>query len=90
MNTHLISGIAALALLTAGWLAATYFIARRAKGKRERRFLVQAGIAVLAAILLVSFLDAFLLNSHGAVFGVVLFLTFFVLRRKQLAIRAQE
>jgi len=37
-----------------GWLAATYFIATKAKGSRERRFTIRAGIAILLGILALS------------------------------------
>ena len=90
MNTHLIRGITVLVLLIAGWLATTYFIAKKAKGRRERRFTIRAGIAILLGILAFSVLDYFVIKSSGAAVGGVLFLTFLLLRRRQLEIRREE
>jgi len=90
MGTNLIRGIAVLVLLVVGWLAATYFIATKAKGSRERRFTIRAGIAILLGILALSALDYFVLKSSGAAIAVVLFFTVLVLRRRQLEIRRAE
>lgn len=90
MNTHLIRGLAVLVLLIVGWLAATYFVAKKAKGRRERRFTIRAGIVILLAILAFSALDYFVIKSSGAAIGGVLFLTFLLLRRRQLEIRREE
>ena len=90
MNTHFIYGLAVLVLLSVGWLAVTYFIAKRAKGGRERSFTMRAGIATLLGILLFSTLDTFVFKSHGAAIGAVMFITFLILRRRQLAIRREE
>jgi O-antigen/teichoic acid export membrane protein len=90
MNTHLIQGIAILVLLIIGWLVATYFIAKRAKGKRERRFTFRASIVVLLGILAFSVLDYFVFKSSGAAVGIVILFTFLILRRRQLQIRREE
>jgi hypothetical protein len=90
MNTNLIKGIAVLVLLIVGWPAATYFIAKKAKGRRERRFTIRAGIAILLGILAFSALDYFVIKSSGAAVGGVLFLTILFLRRRQLEIRREE
>jgi len=90
MDTNLIKGLAVLVLLIVGWLTATYFIARRARGRRERRFTFRAGIVILLGILAFSALDYFVIKSSGAAVGAVLFLTFLLLRRRQLAIRREE
>ena len=90
MNAHLIHGITVLVLLIVSWLTATYFIAKRAEGRRERRFTIRAGIAVLLGILAFSVLDTFVIKSSGAAVGVVSFLAFVLMRRRQLEIRREE
>ena len=90
MNIHLIKGVAVLVFLAVAWLVATYFIAKRAKGRRERSFTMRAGFAVLLGILLFSALDYFALKSHGGLAGVLILFTVAGLRRKQLAIRREE
>jgi tellurite resistance protein TehA-like permease len=90
MNTHLTRGIAVLVLLIVSWLAVTYFVAMKVRGRRERRFTIRAGIAILLGILAFSALDYFVIKSSGAAVGVVLFFTLFILRRRQLVIRREE
>ena|SRR5260221_10522340 len=90
MNIHLIQGVAVLVFLIVGWLVGTYFIAKKAKGIRERRFTFRAGFFVLIGILAFSALDYFVLKSSGAAFGGVMFFTLMILRRRQLQIRREE
>lgn len=90
MNTHIIYGLVVLAILSAGWLVVVYLIAKRAKGRRERSFTMRAGVATLLGILFFSALDTFVFKSHGAAIGAIMFITFFILRRRQLAIRREE
>ena len=90
MKIQTIEGMVALVLLLLVWLVATYFVARQAKGIRERRFMVRAGIAVLSGVLALTALDHFAIEISGGLFGVILFFTLLSLRRWQLSIRRQE
>ena len=90
MKTQLIEGLAVLALLIAGWLVGTYFVAKQAKGTRERRFVIRAGIAVLIGLLAFPALDYFAIKISGVIVGVAIMFTFVILRRWQLQIRREE
>jgi cell division protein FtsW (lipid II flippase) len=91
MNTKLIKGIAVLVLLIVGWLVATYFVAKRAKGRRERRFTIRAGVAFLLGILIYSALDySYFKNSGTGLFVCAMYLALILLRRKQREIRREE
>ena len=90
MNTHLIRGIAVLVLLIVGWLTAMYFIAKKAKGRRERRFTIRAGIAILLGILTFSALDFFVFKGAAGIFGMVMLFSIAFVRRKQREIRREE
>ena len=90
MNTYPIQAIAFLVFAIVCWLLGVYFIAKRANGARERRFISRAGGVVLLGTFAISALDYFVLKSSGAGVGVILFLTFLILRRRQLQIRLEE
>jgi hypothetical protein len=90
MKTPLIEGLAVLVLLIAGWLVGTCLVAKQAKGMRERRFTIRAGIVVLVGILALTALDGFVVKISGGFFGIILFFAFLILRRRQLQIRREE
>ena len=90
MKTQIIAGLAVLAFLVAGWLVGTYFVAKQAKGTRERRFIIRAGMAVMLGLLAISAFDYFTIKIPGALVGIVIFLTLVILRRWQLQIRRAE
>ena len=90
MNTHFIQAAAVLFFMIVSWLLGVRFIARRASGTRERRFVFHAGIFVLPGTLAFSVLDYFVLKSSGAGVGVILFSILVILRRRQLQIRREE
>ena len=90
MNTNRIEGIAVLVFLIVSWLAATYFVAKKAKGRRERHFVIRAGIATLLGILVFSALDFFILKGFTLGIGAILSVSFVILRRRQLEIRREE
>ena len=90
MKTQFIAGLVVLTLSITGWLVGTYFVAKQAKGMRERRFVIRAGVAVLVGILGFTALDYFFMMISGGLFGVILFFTFLIMRSWQLQIRRQE
>lgn len=91
MNSNIIIGIAPLVLLIVGWLATTYFVAKRAKGRRERRFRFRAGVAFLLGVLIYSALDySYFKNAGTGLFVAAMFLALILLRRKQREIRREE
>jgi uncharacterized membrane protein YdjX (TVP38/TMEM64 family) len=89
MNTNLIKGIAVLVLLIVGWSIETYFLANKAKGIRERHFVIRACIGSLLGIFAFVAIDD-LFKGSGAGLGVIWFFAILILRRKQLAIRREE
>jgi len=90
MNANLIKGTAVLVLLIVGWLVATYSIAKRAKGRRERRFTFRAGVAFLLGILTFSALDFFVFKGAAGILGIVMLFSIAFVRRKQREIRREE
>jgi hypothetical protein len=89
MNTNIIEGIAALVLPIVGWSVGTYFLAKKAEGIRERRFVIRASIGSLLGIIAFVTIDD-LFKGSGAGFGVIWFVAIMILRRRQLAIRREE
>jgi len=90
MNTHLIHAITAFVLMVAGWSALTYFLVRHTHGPRERRFTILASIVCFLGILALTALDTFAFKGIASGIGVIMFFTFFLLRRRQLEIRREE
>ena len=90
INTHFIQAAAVLFFMILSWLLGVRFIAKRAGGTRERRFVFRAGIFVLLGTLAFSVLDYFVLKSSGAGVGIILFSILVISRRRQLQIRREE
>ena len=90
MNTHIIQAITVLVLTAVVWLAATFFVAKRAQGLRERRFVMRAGVGALLGIFTFTAIASLAFKDADAGFGVIMFVGFMILRRRQLQIRREE